>query len=70
MRRDATWCASPMRRRSNHQDDTRYGRPGFGTGTIVVSTDPASGRGIGYGWHGSDSRFFYPTSVMVGRVVR
>ena len=54
----------------NHQDDTRYGRPGFGTGTIVVSTDPASGRGIGYGWHGSDSRFFYPTSVMVGRVVR
>lgn len=54
----------------NHQDDTRHGRAGFGTGTIAVSTDPASGRGIGFGWHGSDSRFFYPTSIMVGRVVR
>jgi hypothetical protein len=49
-----------------HDDDTRVGRSGFGLGTILVVTDPATDAPIAYGWVGLRWRAF-ETSVAIGR---
>jgi hypothetical protein len=52
-----------------HQDDTRArrGPGGFGYGTIMVLVDD-DGRGIAYGWFGTDSRGVLHTPILFGRV--
>lgn len=52
-----------------HQDDSRRGVTGFGQGTILVATDPATGAGTGYGWVGAHTpeNWVIPTPVAVGR---
>jgi hypothetical protein len=52
-----------------HQDDTRArrGPGGFGYGTILVLVDE-DGRGIAYGWFGTDSRGVLHTPILFGRV--
>jgi len=53
----------------NHEDDTRSGLTGFGIGVILVTTDPVSGEGTGYGWVGRYSGgWTVPTPVVIGRV--
>lgn len=58
--------------RYRHQDDSRAesGRDGFGKGTLLLVTDPTTGRVTGYGWHGDSSARFVETDVMVGRPLR
>jgi hypothetical protein len=52
----------------NHEDDSRGGSTGFGTGVILVTTDPATGEGTGYGWFGRGSgEWVVPTPVVIGR---
>jgi hypothetical protein len=54
--------------RWRHQDDTRGAdETGFGIGTILFVTDD-DGHPIGYGWHGSNSKGYYETDVVFGRV--
>jgi len=52
-----------------HQDDTRAhrGPGGFGYGTILVLVDE-DGRGIAYGWFGTDSGGVLHTPILFGRV--
>lgn len=51
-----------------HQYDSRdEDETGFGTGTILIMTDGA-GQGIGYGWHGTNSRGWHETPVVFGRI--
>tara|TARA_R110002096_G_scaffold436051_2_gene666288 strand:- start:31164 stop:31973 length:810 start_codon:yes stop_codon:yes gene_type:complete len=56
-----------------HGNDTRAqeGEGGFGFGTMLFATD-ASGKTIGYGWHGERSLLwgFMPAEVIYGRVTR
>ena len=52
----------------NHENDSRAGGTGFGTGTILITTDPATGQGTGYGWFGRLSgEWIVPTPVVIGR---
>jgi hypothetical protein len=54
-----------------HEGDTRRGGSGFGYGTILVTTDPATGEGTGYGWGGHYSGpYIVPTRVVIGRPLR
>lgn len=52
-----------------HQDDTRarHGPGGFGYGTILVVVDD-DGRGVAYGWFGTESRGVLHTPILFGRV--
>jgi hypothetical protein len=50
-----------------HDADTRVGRSGFGLGTILLLTDPASGAPIAYGWSGLKWRTF-DTDIAIGRL--
>ncbi len=52
-----------------HEDDTRVGRKGFGLGTIVVLTDPATGSPRGYGWVGLRA-WTFETAIAIGRPLR
>jgi len=55
-----------------HERDTRgEGRSGFGTGTLLLATDP-TGQPTGYGWFGSVSRrdWIIPTRIVIGRALR
>ncbi|HEY6729174.1 MAG TPA: hypothetical protein VI197_34425 [Polyangiaceae bacterium] len=49
-----------------HDDDTREGRNGFGMGTILLLSDPATGAPIAYGWAGLKWRSF-ETAIALGR---
>lgn len=56
-----------------HQDDTRdteHGQSGFGSGTLLVATNPLTGEGVGYGWFGAQTHpdWIIPTRVVIGRV--
>lgn len=56
-----------------HQDDTRdteHGQSGFGSGTLLVATNPLTGAGVGYGWFGAMTHpdWIIPTPVVIGRV--
>jgi hypothetical protein len=52
----------------NHEDDSRAGGTGFGTGVLLVTTDPTTGEGTGYGWFGRESgEWVVPTTVVIGR---
>ncbi len=52
----------------NHEDDSRAGGTGFGTGIILITTDPITGAGTGYGWFGRHSgEWIVPTPVAIGR---
>ena len=43
---------------------------GFGTGIILITTDPLTGEGTGYGWFGRLSgEWIVPTPVAIGRPV-
>lgn len=58
-----------------HGDDTRTPESGggFGYGTLLVTTDPATGQGKGYGWHGRrslDNGWVIETPIVIGRVSR
>jgi CHAP domain len=58
-----------------HQNDTREtqnGQSGFGQGTLLVTTDPVTGEGTGYGWIGgiTPPDWVIPTPVVIGRVAR
>lgn len=54
----------------NHEDDSRAGATGFGTGIILITTDPVTGEGTGYGWFGRLSgEWIVPTPVAIGRPV-
>ncbi len=58
-----------------HQDDPRNregGPTGFGQGTLLIATDPATGEGTAYGWVGAytPDEWMIATPVRVGRVVR
>lgn len=58
-----------------HQDDPRSrdgGPTGFGHGTLLIATDPATGEGTAYGWIGlhTPDEWMIATPVRVGRVVR
>ncbi len=57
-----------------HEADSRVygGLGGFGTGTLRVDTDPATGEGIAYGWIGSATpqNYMVETPVVIGRVWR
>jgi hypothetical protein len=53
----------------NHDADTRAGGTGFGMGTILITTDPSTGEGTGYGWFGIYSgEWIVQTPVVIGRV--
>jgi hypothetical protein len=54
-----------------HQDDTRADDAdgGFGLGTLVFLTDEV-GRGVGYGWLGTQSQGYVVTPIVIGRVSR
>ncbi len=55
----------------NHEEDSRAGGTGFGTGIILVTVDPATGEGTGYGWFGRMSgEWIVPTPVVIGRPSR
>jgi hypothetical protein len=49
-----------------HDDDTRVGRNGFGFGTILLVTDPATGSATAFGWAGLRWRAF-ETAISLGR---
>jgi hypothetical protein len=52
----------------NHEDDTRNGGTGFGEGTILITTDAATGSPTGYGWAGRwTGPYVVPTDVVFGR---
>ena len=57
-----------------HDDDNRDGttRTGFGYGTLLVTTDPATGGGTAYGWVGvrTPEEWMVPTEVVIGRPLR
>lgn len=55
-----------------HQDDDRFesGRTGFGSGTILLVTDPETGAPTAYGWFGLYSRYVLDTSIALGRAIR
>ncbi len=53
-----------------HQDDTRQGRDGFGMGTILVETDPATGAPSGFSFAGSHARHAFGTKIVIGRPLR
>jgi hypothetical protein len=55
--------------RYRHQDDTRAatGRDGFGSGTILLIADPATGAPGAYGWFGDDSSWISETEIVIGR---
>jgi hypothetical protein len=52
-----------------HDADTRQGRTGFGFGTILVLTDPATGVPTGYGWVGTRA-WTFETPIAIGRPSR
>jgi hypothetical protein len=56
----------------HHDDDDRYesGRTGFGTGTILLVSDEATGAPRAYGWYGLRSRYVMETPIALGRVTR
>ena len=59
--------------RHAHQVDTRdteRGASGFGSGTLLVATDPVTGAGTGYGWFGAHTQpdWIIATPVVIGRV--
>jgi hypothetical protein len=49
-----------------HDDDTRFGRNGFGFGTILLVSDPESGAPVAYGWAALRWRAF-ETAIALGR---
>jgi hypothetical protein len=56
-----------------HEADSRAntGRTGFGFGTLLVTTDPTTGQGTGYGWAGRYSTgYVVATNVVIGRPMR
>ncbi|MFO0626443.1 MAG: hypothetical protein U0325_12590 [Polyangiales bacterium] len=57
-----------------HDDDGRDGvtRTGFGYGTLLITTDPATGGGTAYGWVGARTpeAWMVPTEVVIGRPLR
>ncbi len=61
--------------RVGHESDTRdYNtrQSGFGYGTLLITTDPATGAGTGYGWAGryTPDEWIVPTPVVIGRPTR
>ncbi len=52
-----------------HDDDTRVGRSGFGFGTILLISDPATGKPTAYGWVALRWRAF-ETEIALGRPLR
>jgi hypothetical protein len=61
--------------RVGHENDTRdYNsrQSGFGYGTLLITTDPATGAGTGYGWAGryTPDEWIVPTPVVIGRPTR
>lgn len=55
-----------------HDADDRYesGRTGFGSGTILLLADEATGAPRAYGWYGLRSRYVMETPIALGRVTR
>ena len=56
-----------------HADDTRGGpqqRSGFGYGTLTFRVDPATHRGVAYGWFGRATPWYVPTPIAFGRPAR
>lgn len=54
-----------------HGEDTREGGTGFGFGTILVTTNPATDEGTGQGWTGRYSgNTILKTPVFVGRPLK
>jgi hypothetical protein len=56
----------------HHDDDDRFesGRTGFGSGTILLLADEATGAPRAYGWYGLRSRYVLETPIALGRVTR
>lgn len=58
--------------RYRHEADTRSrGETGFGTGVLLLATDP-SGQSVAYGWAGSltPPEWLVPTKIAIGRPLR
>lgn len=53
--------------RLRHEDDTRGGRGGFGFGTILVETNPATGSPTGFSFAGSFAEHAFGTKIVIGR---
>jgi cell wall-associated NlpC family hydrolase len=51
-------------------DRAESGRTGFGTGTILLLADEATGAPRAYGWYGLRSRYVMETPIALGRVTR
>lgn len=50
-----------------HGDDSRGGRDGFGYGTILLETDPATGAPSGFSFAGEDATRVFGTQIVIGR---
>jgi hypothetical protein len=53
-----------------HEDDSRNGRGGFGYGTILVETNPATGAPSGFSFAGSRASHAFGTKVVIGRPLK
>ena len=58
--------------RYHHDDDDRSasGRTGFGSGDILVVSDPATGAPSAYGWAGLRTRWVLEAAIAIGRAAR